>query len=137
MDDIQQAIADSEWWQALGDRLGLGRCFGFTFRHCASFDKDGHVINVNGALVDVLLKLDQRLTDIEGDQMKADEIKLLVGSEATAIEVLVPDNIPVTTVRDLLESVPGLLVVMRTKKGVPVILNKEKQHEQSTEEDVS
>ena len=59
--DDDKVFRDRQWWQGLGQRLGLGRLSAFTDRHSALFIRNGQSMQVEGALVEALSQIDREL----------------------------------------------------------------------------
>lgn len=68
--DLEQTMADRQWWEELSDCLGLGRLSGWSYRHSASFVKDGYPYQITGPLLGILLDLRESR---EQEKLRVDE----------------------------------------------------------------
>jgi hypothetical protein len=59
--EVKQIELDRNWWLDLGKRLKLGNLKGFSYRSSALFIRDNKSLRIDGAILDVLLDLDNRI----------------------------------------------------------------------------
>ena len=66
---LKEINDERKFWEGLGKRLGLGTLIGWTFKHSATFNKDGLCLSVEGGVFVVLNELDIRIAELE-DQLR-------------------------------------------------------------------